>query len=107
MIVIVAEGAVKGGVAEIADAVKKKFNHYDIRISILGHMQRGGNPSCFDRLLASRLGNEAVKNLLLGKQNVMVGQKNNKITFTTFSRASSGKHKINYELLEMVNELSA
>ncbi len=107
MIVVVAEGAVEGGVMEIANNVKAKFNHYDIRISILGHLQRGGNPSCFDRLLASRLGNKAVKILIAGKKNMMVGLKNQRITYTTFEKASSGIHKINEHILDLANELSA
>lgn len=107
LIVIVAEGAVKGGVAVIAEAVKKKFDRYDIRISVLGHIQRGGNPSCFDRLLASRLGNEAVRSLLKGRQNVVIGQKNNIMSFTPFKQASNIKHKIDLKLLNMAYELSA
>ena len=73
LIVVAAEGAVDGGVMEIANKVKSKFNHYDIRISILGHIQRGGNPSCFDRLLTSRLGYEAVTAFLNGRKNIIVG----------------------------------
>jgi 6-phosphofructokinase 1 len=106
MIVVVAEGAVEGGVMEIANKVKAKFDHYEIRVTILGYIQRGGNPSCVDRVLASRLGNEAVKILLEGKQNVMVGLKNNRMSYTSFSKASSGKNKINTSLLDIANELS-
>jgi 6-phosphofructokinase 1 len=106
MIVVVAEGAVKGGIMEIADKVKEKFNHFDIRVSILGHIQRGGNPSCFDRLLASRLGNEVVKTLLKDKQNIMVGLKNNRMTYTSFKEAATRKHIIDKNLMKMADELS-
>ena len=106
LIVIVAEGVIKGGAQEIANLVKKRFDHFDIRVSVLGHIQRGGNPSCFDRFLASRLGNEAIKTLLNGKKNLVVGVKNNNLTYTPFSKASSGKHKINKQFLELIDELS-
>lgn len=106
LIVVVAEGAVKGGVMEIVDKVKENFDHYDIRVSVLGHVQRGGNPSCFDRLLASRFGNEAVMALLEGKQNIVVGLKDNKTNYISFGRASSGKHGINHKLIGLANELS-
>lgn len=107
LIVVVAEGAVKESVTEIADIVKKKFSHYETKICILGHIQRGGAPSCFDRLLASQLGNEAVKILLNGKQNVVVGLKNNVLNYTSFKKASSGKHKIDKKLIDIANELSS
>lgn len=107
LIVVVAEGAVKESVIEIAEIVKKKFNHYETKICILGHIQRGGAPSCFDRLLASQLGNEAVKILLDGKRNVVVGLKNNVLNYTSFKKASSGKHKIDKKLIDIANELSS
>lgn len=107
LIVVVAEGAVKESVTEIAEIVKKKFNHYETKICILGHIQRGGAPSCFDRLLASQLGNEAVKILLNGKRNVVVGLKNNVLNYISFKKASSGKHKIDQKLIDIANELSA
>lgn len=107
LIVVVAEGAVKESVIEIAEIVKKKFNHYETKICILGHIQRGGAPSCFDRLLASQLGNEAVKILLDGKRNLVVGLKNNVLNYTSFKKASSGKHKIDKKLIDIANELSS
>ncbi len=106
MIVVVAEGAVNGGVIKIAEQVKKKFNHYDIRVSILGHIQRGGNPSCFDRVLASRLGNHSIHALLKGKRNVVIGMKNNQISYAPFDKASSFKHAVDKTLLQMANELT-
>jgi len=106
MIVVVAEGAVKGGVMNIAEQVKMKFNHFDIRVSILGHIQRGGNPSCFDRVLASQLGNHSIQALLKGKKNVVIGMKNNKISYTSFAEASSYKHTVDQNMLQMANELT-
>lgn len=107
MIVVVAEGAVKGGVQEIAEKVKERFDHYDIRVSILGHIQRGGNPSCFDRLLAGRLGYEAVMALLAGKKNVLVGISNNEICYTPLEKASKGGHTLDKKLLLMSDVLSS
>lgn len=106
MIVVVAEGAVKGGVMKIAEQVKKKFNHFDIRVSILGHIQRGGNPSCFDRVLASQLGNHAIHAMLQGKKNVVIGMKNNKISYTSLAKASSYKHAVDRNMLQIANELT-
>ena len=106
LIVVVAEGAVKGGVTKIAELVNKKFKHYDARVSVLGHMQRGGAPSCFDRLLASQLGNEAVKTLLEGKRNMVIGLKKNAFNYTSFKNASTQMHGINQKLIDIANELS-
>ena len=73
-IIIVAEGDDAGGAFDIAKYVKSKTDNYDIRVTILGHTQRGGRPTCMERVLASRLGLEAVKALLAGKKGVMIGQ---------------------------------
>jgi len=73
-IVVVAEGDKIGkNVFELADYVEENLPQYEVRVSVLGHMQRGGSPSCFDRVLASRLGVRAVELLLDGKTNLMVG----------------------------------
>ncbi|TKC12686.1 6-phosphofructokinase [Pedobacter polaris] len=85
-IIIVAEGDEAGGAYVVGEALKEKFPKYDIRISVLGHIQRGGKPSCMDRVLASRLGVAAVEGLLEGKTDVMVGQINKEIVFTPFSQ---------------------
>ena len=106
LIVVIAEGAVKGGVIKVAEKVKARFGHYDIRISTLGHIQRGGNPSCSDRVLASRLGYQAVKAYIYGEKNVIVGIKNNKLIYTPFAKSFSGKQVINKDLLLMADELS-
>lgn len=107
LIVVVAEGAIEGGIMALVDYIKIKFTQYEIRASILGHIQRGGNPSCFDRVLASRLGHEAVKMLLQGERNVIVGLKNDRLIYTSFKIASTRKHKINKTLIDVANELSA
>ncbi|WP_214227246.1 6-phosphofructokinase [Pedobacter sp. B4-66] len=86
-IIIVAEGDEIGGGFNVGEALKKKFPTYDIRVSVLGHIQRGGKPSCMDRVLASRLGVVAVEGLIAGQTGVMVGQKNKEIVFTPFNHA--------------------
>ena len=106
MIVVVAEGAAPGGAAEVAKQVAERFKQYEIRVTNLGHVQRGGNPSCADRILASLLGNEAVKLLLKGSVNVVVGQQAGVITETPFAKAAQGKHELNRHLLQLANELT-
>jgi 6-phosphofructokinase 1 len=86
-IIIVAEGDEAGGAYVVGEALKEKFPTSDIRISVLGHIQRGGKPSCMDRVLASRFGVAAVEGLLEGKTDVMVGQINREIVFTPFSQS--------------------
>lgn len=107
LIVVVAEGAIEGGIYQLVDYVKDKFTSYEMRTIVLGHIQRGGNPSCYDRVLASILGNEAVKQLIQGNYNVMVGLKKNRPVYTSFKIASSRRHQINKRLIEIANELSA
>lgn len=86
-IVIVAEGGKSGGATEIANLVKKHLPYYDIKVTILGHLQRGGSPSSYDRLLASKLGVAAVEGLLQGKYDVMAGLINNKVVYTPIKKA--------------------
>lgn len=74
---------------------------YDVRVSVLGHMQRGGSPSCFDRVLASRLGVKAVESLLEGKSNFMVGLINDKVELTPLEQAVKGHSEIDRELLRV------
>lgn len=105
-IVVVAEGKRSGGAFEIADLVKKELKHYDMRVTVLGHLQRGGRPSCFDRVLASRLGMEAVKALRAGKKGVMVGQVHKDIKFTPFAKACKHNQTISPVMLDMVKILS-
>lgn len=105
-IILVAEGDEGGGAYEVAKQVKEKFNHYDIRVSVLGHIQRGGNPTCMDRVLASRLGLAAVEGLLAGKKEVMAGVVNREIVFTPFGQAIKHHREINKELLRLAEILS-
>ena len=105
-IIIVAEGDDAGGAFEIAKEVKDKFPAIDTRVSILGHIQRGGAPSCMDRVLASRLGVAAVEALLEGRSSEMIGIVNGKIHFTKFSNAIKHNSEVNPELLKIVEILS-
>lgn len=101
-IVVVAEGDKIGkNVFELKDYVEANMDEYDVRVSVLGHMQRGGAPSCFDRVLASRMGVKAVETLLEGKTNYMVGLLNEKMELTPLKEAVKGKSKIDRELLRV------
>ena len=101
-VVVVAEGDKIGkNVFELADYVEENMSEYEVRVSVLGHMQRGGNPSCFDRVLASRMGVKAVESLITGKSNYMVGLKNDIMDLTPFDQAVKGKSKINMELIRV------
>ena len=105
-IVVVAEGDEEGGAFGVAEKVKERFNHYDTRISILGHMQRGGNPSCSDRVLASRLGFSAVEALLQGKKNVMVGIMHRDVVYTPFGHATKHHLEVSPYLMMLQDILS-
>ncbi|THF53541.1 6-phosphofructokinase [Flavobacterium supellecticarium] len=101
-IVVVAEGDKIGkNVFELGDYVEENMPEYDVRVSVLGHMQRGGSPSCFDRVLASRLGVKAVESLLEGKSNFMVGLLNDKVELTPLEQAVKGHSEIDRELLRV------
>ena len=101
-IVVVAEGDKSGrNVYELAKYVEENLPEYDVRVSFLGHMQRGGSPSCFDRVLASRLGVKSVELLLDGQTNLMVGLSNNEVISTSIKEAITGGHLINQELLRV------
>jgi 6-phosphofructokinase 1 len=106
-IIVVAEGDEEGGALQIANKVKEKFNNIETRVSVLGHIQRGGSPSCNDRLLASRLGYAGVVALLDGKWNYMVGVINDKIAYTPLSKANKQEPMINDELIKIVEVLSS
>ncbi|RYE32468.1 MAG: 6-phosphofructokinase [Sphingobacteriaceae bacterium] len=106
-IVIVAEGDKNGGVYDIAKNVKEHIPSYDIKVTILGHLQRGGSPSSFDRVLGSRLGYAAVKALLEGETRKMVGLKGNTIQLAELEEAiSTHEFKLEPDLLEMVDILA-
>lgn len=106
-IVVVAEGDKIGkNVFELKEYVEKHLPEYEARVSVLGHMQRGGSPSCFDRVLASRMGVKAIDSILSKKSNVMVGLKNNKMSLTPLIDAVKGKTNINSELLKISDIMS-
>jgi len=105
-IVIVAEGDDEGGAFDIARKVKERFDGYEVRVTVLGHIQRGGRPTCADRVLASRLGIAAVEQLLAGKSNLMIGMINNKIETTSFEKAIKHHQEISPKLLDIVKLLS-
>ncbi|MCF4101621.1 6-phosphofructokinase [Gillisia sp. M10.2A] len=106
-IVVVSEGDKIGkNVFELAEYVKKNLPDYDAKVTVLGHIQRGGSPSCFDRVLASRLCVRAVELLLDGKQDLMVGFVNNKVETCTLDEALQSKHEINKDLLRISDILS-
>ncbi|MEX0894426.1 MAG: 6-phosphofructokinase [Balneolaceae bacterium] len=100
-LVVVAEGDETGGALKLADELKGDFQQYEIRVCILGHIQRGGNPSARDRVLASRLGSAAVRTALEGHNKVMVGIVNNAIKLTPLKMAWSKKKDINLDMLEL------
>lgn len=106
-IVIVAEGEKEGGALEIAEKTRERMHDaYETRVTILGHIQRGGAPSCEDRVLASMLGHQAVVALLDGKQGIMVGEMNNRICFTPFVDTYSKHKDINKDLDKLTRILS-
>lgn len=106
-IVIVAEGDKTGkNVFELSEYVEENLPEYDVRVSVLGHMQRGGSPSCFDRVLASRLGVKAVELLMLGKSQIMVGLINDKVESTPLEKAIKGTTPVDEDLLRISDILS-
>lgn len=105
-IVIVAEGGKSGNATEIADKVTKQAPYYETKVTILGHIQRGGPPTCMDRNLASRLGVAAIEKLLKGERDGMVGIVNQKVIITPFAEATSDKLTLDPELLRIADILS-
>ena len=101
-IVVVAEGDTIGkSVFELAEYVGENMPEYESRVSVLGHMQRGGSPSCADRVLASRMGVRAVEELLAGKSNVMVGIRDTQLNLTPLEKAVKGKSEIDQDLIRV------
>ncbi len=105
-IIIVAEGDDAGGAFQIATVMKEKFPHYDTRVSILGHMQRGGRPTCMDRVLSSRLGVAAVESLMEGRKGEMIGVIHGEIHYTSFANAIKHLEEVNPNFLKIVDILS-
>jgi 6-phosphofructokinase 1 len=106
-LIVVAEGDNFGGANELAKVIKEKIPAADTRVCILGHIQRGGAPSCHDRLIASHMGYYAVESLIMGRNNVMVGVINNKIHYTPFDKAIKEKQKIGQEWMKIVKILAS
>ncbi len=105
-IIIVAEGDDEGGAMAIAERLKPELTDYDIRVSILGHLQRGGSPSALDRVNASRLGNAAVEALLDGQKSVMVGLQNDEIVLVPFRKAVKLHKGLNQHLVDIIDVLN-
>jgi len=105
--VVVAEGDEFGGANEVAKVVKERLPMTDTRVCILGHIQRGGSPTCLDRLIASRMGYAAVESLIEGRHNVMVGILNNRMHYTLLERAVKSKQKISDEWIKIVKILAS
>ena len=105
-IVIVSEGKQDGGAMHYAERVKAEYPQYDVRVSILGHLQRGGSPTAADRILASRLGVGAIDALLEGQRNVMIGIQNNQIVYVPFINAVKKDKPIDRSLIRVLDELS-
>jgi 6-phosphofructokinase 1 len=105
--VVVAEGDEYGGGNEVAKLVKERVPQLDTRVCILGHIQRGGSPTCLDRLIASRMGYSAVECLLEGRHNVMVGIVNNRMQYTLLEKAVKSKQKISDDWLKIVKILAS
>jgi 6-phosphofructokinase 1 len=105
--VVVAEGDEFGGANEVAKVVKERMPLADTRVCILGHIQRGGSPTCLDRLIASRMGYAAVESLLEGRHNVMVGILNNRMHYTLLERAVKSKQRISEEWIKIVKILAS
>ena len=95
-----------GGAMYYADRVKREYPGYDVRVSILGHLQRGGAPSANDRILASRLGEAAIQALMEDQHNIMVGIHNNEIVYVPFDQAIKNDKPIDKNLIRVLNELS-
>ncbi|MBL6444820.1 6-phosphofructokinase [Fulvivirga sp. 29W222] len=105
-LVIVAEGGKSGSAIEIAKQVNEKFSYYDTKVTILGHLQRGGSPSYFDRVLASKMGIAAIEGLIQGKTDVMVGVRDKTMVYNDFVTTMNKDREIEPELLRIAKILS-
>jgi 6-phosphofructokinase 1 len=106
-LIVVAEGSRIGGANTLAKKVAERSSYFDIKVTILGHLQRGGSPTYFDRVLASRMGIAAVEGLLEGKKDVMVGIKDNKMVYNAFDTIMGGRyHELDPESLRIAKILS-
>jgi 6-phosphofructokinase 1 len=105
-IVLVAENPATGGAIGLAERVKREFPEYDARVTILGHLQRGGSPTAADRILASRLGAEAITALGHGQRNIMIGIRNGEMAYVPFTKATSMSMSVKQSDIDLVKILS-
>lgn len=105
-LIVVAEGSKLGSAMELAKKVSERNNYFDIKVTILGHLQRGGSPTYFDLVLASRMGVAAIEGLLNGERDVMVGIRNNQIVYNDFDTIMKHHHEIDSEALRISKILS-
>ena len=105
-IVLVAESELTGGAMGLAERVKNEYPQYDVRVTILGHIQRGGSPTASDRILASRMGEAAINALLEGQRNIMVGIQNDELVYVPFTKAIRNDKPTNRDLLNTIKILS-
>jgi 6-phosphofructokinase 1 len=106
-LIVVAEGDDFGGAEGVNKVIKERLPELDTRVCVLGHIQRGGSPSCLDRLIASRMGYHAVECLVEGNYNIMIGIKENRINHTPFEKAAKMKTKVSEEWMKIVKILSS
>ena len=105
-IVLVAESEITGGAMHYAERVKNEYPQYDVRVTILGHLQRGGKPTAHDRIIASRMGVASIQALMEGQRNVMIGIENDHIFYVPFTKAIKNDKPIDRELVNVLHELS-
>ena len=105
-IVLVAESEITGGAMHYAERVKNEYPQYDVRVTILGHLQRGGRPTAHDRIIASRMGVASIEALMEGQRNIMIGIENDQIVYVPFTKAIKNDKPIDRELVNVLNELS-
>lgn len=105
-LVLVAESPITGGAMQLAERVKNEYPQYDVRVTILGHLQRGGSPTACDRILASRMGAASIDALLEGQRNVMIGIRDDQIEYVPFNKAIKNDKPINRDLLNTLRILS-
>ena len=105
-IVLVAESEITGGAMHYAERVKNEYPQYDVRVTILGHLQRGGKPTAHDRIIASRMGVASIQALMEGPRNVMIGIENDQIVYVPFTKAIKNDKPIDRELVNVLHELS-
>lgn len=105
-IVLVAESEITGGAMHYAERVKNEYPQYDVRVTILGHLQRGGRPTAHDRIIASRMGVASIEALMEGQRNVMIGIENDQMVYVPFTKAIKNDKPIDRELVTVLRELS-